>query len=136
MLWDWTVTFSEAAVAIDAHLADCETCRTVVEALPHDTLVSLLRAAAVPQPTPAAAAAESRVPQPATTATETLAASRDVPPELAHHPRYRVLELLGHGGMGAVYKAEHQVMERLVALKVINRKLLDDPAAFERFQRS
>ncbi len=59
----------------------------------------------------------------------------EVPKELADHTRYRVLGLLGVGGMGAVYKAEHRLMERLVALKVIGRRLMDDPAAVERFRR-
>jgi serine/threonine protein kinase len=58
-----------------------------------------------------------------------------VPTELAQHPRYEVLQLLGQGGMGAVYKARHKKMDRLVALKVINAKLLDNPKAIERFQR-
>src|SRR5262245_34007280 len=46
------------------------------------------------------------------------------PPELADHPRYRVIKLLGAGGMGAVYLAEHRVMQRPVALKVISPKLV------------
>ena len=37
--------------------------------------------------------------------------------------------------MGAVYKAEHRLMERPVALKVINRDLIDNPALVERFRR-
>jgi serine/threonine-protein kinase len=37
--------------------------------------------------------------------------------------------------MGAVYKAEHLLMERLVALKVINRDWITHPAALERFRR-
>src|SRR5262249_5628293 len=41
----------------------------------------------------------------------------------------------GSGGMGRVYKAEHRLMERLVALKVINRNLTDNAAAVERFRR-
>src|SRR5262249_11574204 len=45
------------------------------------------------------------------------------------------LELLGTGGMGAVYKAEHRLMKRLVALKVINEELIAKPAAVERFRR-
>ncbi len=56
-----------------------------------------------------------------------------LPAELANHPRYQMMELLGAGGMGCVYKARHRVMDRLVALKVINRGLLDRPAMIDRF---
>jgi serine/threonine protein kinase len=58
-----------------------------------------------------------------------------VPAALVDHPRYRVLELLGRGGMGIVYKVEHRLMERPVALKVVNHHLTTDPAAVERFRR-
>src|SRR5262249_39093637 len=58
-----------------------------------------------------------------------------LPPELAAHPRYRVERLLGAGGMGAVYRAYHRVMERPVALKVINPGLLTRTAVVERFTR-
>src|SRR5690242_2566469 len=49
--------------------------------------------------------------------------------------RYRVLRELGRGGMGVVYQARHTVMNRPVVIKVINRALLDQPAALERFRR-
>src|SRR5437667_100671 len=58
--------------------------------------------------------------------------SATVPPELADHPRYRVVRLLGQGGMGAVYLAEHRVMLRLVALKVMRADLVRDDAAVDR----
>ncbi len=59
----------------------------------------------------------------------------DVPLALQNHPRYRVLEPLGSGGMGAVYRAEHRLMRRPVALKVINPALTANGAAVERFRR-
>jgi len=58
-----------------------------------------------------------------------------VPPFLANHPRYRVLKFLGDGGMGSVFLAEHRVMERLVALKVIKPELIVRPGVVERFRR-
>ena len=58
-----------------------------------------------------------------------------LPPELAAHPRYRVLRELGRGGMGVVYQARQTVMDRQVVIKVISRSLLDRPDALERFRR-
>jgi serine/threonine protein kinase len=58
-----------------------------------------------------------------------------VPAELVGHPRYRVRRLIGRGGMGDVYEAEHRVMERSVALKVINHAYTANAAAVERFRR-
>jgi serine/threonine protein kinase/WD40 repeat protein len=59
----------------------------------------------------------------------------DVPPELVDHPRYRILRELGRGAMGVVYQAKHRVMERLVAVKVINKTLVEHPEALARFQQ-
>jgi serine/threonine protein kinase len=58
-----------------------------------------------------------------------------VPAELVNHPRYRVVRLLGRGGMGAVYLAEHLLMERQVALKVIGSHLLQNPEMLGRFRQ-
>jgi serine/threonine protein kinase len=49
--------------------------------------------------------------------------------------KYRLLELIGVGGMGAVYLCEHVFMRRLVALKVLPLEKLADPSNLERFYR-
>lgn len=58
------------------------------------------------------------------------------PEELARlFPQLEVLELLGKGGMGAVYKARHPGLDRLVAIKILPSEISHDPAFAERFQR-
>src|SRR5690348_2189157 len=58
-----------------------------------------------------------------------------LPADLTDHPRYRITRLLGQGGMGAVYLAEHMVMGRQVALKLIHPRYTASPTAVERFRR-
>jgi serine/threonine protein kinase len=48
---------------------------------------------------------------------------------------YVVLEPLGQGGTGQVFKARHQRLDRIVALKVIRKELLSDPEVVSRFYR-
>lgn len=110
--------------AIESHLAGCDSCCELLAATPDDTLMIRAREAAT---------SGFRAHQ--QTAANKPASPREIPPALKEHPRYRVLGLIGAGGMGAVYKAEHRKMERLVALKVINPAFVASPAALERFER-
>jgi serine/threonine-protein kinase len=49
--------------------------------------------------------------------------------------RYRVLEIIGRGGMGVVYKVAHQRMGKIAAMKVLGAELARDPEGHVRFQR-
>ncbi|HWM88723.1 MAG TPA: serine/threonine-protein kinase, partial [Kofleriaceae bacterium] len=49
--------------------------------------------------------------------------------------RYRIVGLLGQGGMGSVYRAEHVAIRRHVAIKVLHPDFAGDPDHSKRFQR-
>jgi len=76
-------------------------------------------------------AAVSKSPEPITVAPGAIAA---LPPELVNHPRYRIVRELGRGGMGTVYEAVQILMDRPVAIKVLNPSVLAHPDALPRFQ--
>jgi tRNA A-37 threonylcarbamoyl transferase component Bud32 len=49
--------------------------------------------------------------------------------------KYRIEQLIGRGGMGAVYRARDMRLDRMVALKVVRAELLSDPESRLRFRR-
>src|SRR5262245_24585198 len=125
----------EQSATIEEHLAECETCRSAVESAPADSFVAKVQASTPRTQAGDSAAPVSSEPGPRTQTLSVAPVSTEVPPELATHPRYKILGLIGAGGMGAVFKAEHLLMKRTVALKVINPNLLSNPAMIERFRR-
>jgi formylglycine-generating enzyme required for sulfatase activity/serine/threonine protein kinase len=134
------------ALAIAQHLRGCHACCDRVENVPADTLVKLLRqaerTALDPRSAGAGDAAASTPDYPraetrpdAELGSGTPLVAVDVPPGLVDHARYRIVRLLGKGGMGAVYLAEHIVMRQPRALKVISPEFVANPQAVERFHR-
>ncbi|HUG18374.1 MAG TPA: protein kinase [Planctomycetaceae bacterium] len=128
---------------IESHLAECDQCGETLLNLQDDTFVNLLRRSdAIETPTENSERDRGVVPPQVSvmgaTFVEKPAPSKgelDLPASLADHPRYRIVDLLGKGGMGDVYQAEHIVMNRPVALKIINRELVKKSQAVERFRR-
>ncbi len=48
---------------------------------------------------------------------------------------YKVVEVIGRGGMGIIYKAHDQWMDRTIAIKMLHRHLVDDEQAVKRFNQ-
>jgi hypothetical protein len=109
------------AQKLERHIETCQPCcETLLGLSGDDTFVALLKDA---QQNYETTGAENE----STTLTSEAA--------LATHPRYEIVGMIAKGGMGEVFKARHRMMERTVALKVINRDLMKKPEAVERFHR-
>ena len=88
---------------------------------------------------PDATQIDVHVPARSTPAKSSMGSRFGVAPILRHGDvfggRYEILQLLGEGGMGAVYKARDRELDRPVALKLIRPELAANPSILARFKQ-
>ncbi|MDV6032107.1 MAG: protein kinase [Phycisphaera sp. RhM] len=136
-----------SADQLESHIVACASCRTVLESSePDDTLVSSLKLELgegvfddEPQLKTAMAALDDQYRESLERTSSPIEAGQGAVIETnlvgQQLGQYRLIGLLGRGGMGAVYKAEHLRLQMIVAVKVLSDKLSHDRQAIGRFER-
>jgi serine/threonine protein kinase/tetratricopeptide (TPR) repeat protein len=74
-------------------------------------------------------------PQPAGEQIDNLSSITVFAPGTLMGARYQIMRILGQGGMGAVYQARDQELDRIIALKVIRPELAANPSILQRFKQ-
>jgi serine/threonine protein kinase len=142
-LFDYAVgrLSDDASDVLASHLDACSTCQTTLATLhdANDSLVARLRAPvsddpllAEPECGVALARAKAVGGRPAEYSSRSAVMPLPVPGQF---DEYQLLEELGHGGMGTVYKALHTKLDRVVAVKVLAKSRVEDERAIARFER-
>ena len=127
----------QVSEAVAAHLDSCPDCEAALATLDHvdDTLVAQIRRGSTATPymqEPACRVAVDR----ARTVLDRLASADDRSNRsLGTLGEYQLLEELGRGGMGRVYKALHTKLDRVVAVKILPHGRMADRQSIDRFER-
>jgi serine/threonine protein kinase len=129
----------EVVDAVAAHIETCETCCEALATVTDDAVVRLARTAMREYESLQSNSADTDSDSLSQTSSDLSGhgspiTDDDVFAALRVHPRYRVLERIGTGGMGDVYKAEHRLMGRTVALKTVRGEFTNSPTAVSRFR--
>ena len=149
-----TGVLDEARVqALEAHLLGCDVCaQHTVELAANDTLIMAIRKtrsqpglATIDEPhlkqlmqafeelhPEFSSSADATAPSAPGSESIPTAANGEPPKVLGN---YDLLQLIGAGGMGQVFKARHRRMNRVVALKVLHADSMRDPVVIARFER-
>jgi tRNA A-37 threonylcarbamoyl transferase component Bud32 len=132
------------AERIATHVGTCPACDRILEELegePDRLLADLRRANPLNQyeAEPACQRARRRVLEAGRSSSGQAAPSAAKPDDSGPGKRmlgnYEILEEVGRGGMGTVYKARHTKLDKVVAIKMLPANRVQDPEAVERFQR-
>lgn len=127
----------EACERIAAHLDQCPVCESTAVGLEQsaDTLIEQLTEPTGDNKFIAEPQFQQAMRQMMATVLPPEEPSSDKTPELGTLGEYQLLEKLGEGGMGAVYKARHTRLDKIVAIKVLPKDRTADPRAVARFER-
>ncbi len=127
-------TNGDCADRIALHAHECSRCRQTLDQL-DDSTDDLLAALRQPLEDPSQDASCRRMLEQSVACIQP-EASRSFAGQLPQTLRdYELLEPIGHGGMGNVYRAIHKRLKRIVAVKVIASHRLQNPSMLERFAR-
>jgi serine/threonine protein kinase/formylglycine-generating enzyme required for sulfatase activity len=118
------------AETIAEHIANCPRCETLIAKTPRDTFLGILNKAK-----PGSSLTGPHAPKLPVAEHPAKFSADELPEELPQQTKYTFLKKLGGGGMGVVYLAEHNLMKRKVAVKLIPPELIGNPAVRERFLR-